>query len=148
MYSVDCDGTEVASLLVSREDTGYVCNPDTVDCIRAFRGGGTIRVVDSIVVEHRMQRRGFGTHLYEMAARDACRAGEPLVSAFRLKGAKSNDFWAKQRAKKRVAIVGRWRAGPGDHRPIFAFDCGKGVDLSGLRNKRPKGPKKRRRSRR
>ncbi len=137
-YVLTCAGAFVGSMTVTRMTNQRLCHAEkSLTCSRAFgrsvngRGDARVRLVEHIRVNEVGRRRGIATKLYETAAKDACRAGEPLVSAYRVKDAHSNDFWAKQKRKGRATVVGV-RHDAGAKIPVYALDCAKGTDLSGL----------------
>ena len=130
-YTAFVEGSYAGELTVHRKTVRTLCN--TMRCTPAFRelGNNYIRSISYIETNHRHLRQGVATALYEAAAKDACRAAEPLVSHFRLMDAKSNEFWAKQSAKKRVLKVGvrtddddDWPSRKGEPKPpVYAHKC-------------------------
>lgn len=57
-----------------------------------------------IFVDADVRRCGVGTRLYELAAKQACKRGVPLVSDV-ARSAYAEGFWAKQTAKGRARCV-------------------------------------------
>jgi GNAT superfamily N-acetyltransferase len=90
-------------------------------------------VVGLVDLNRDIRRKGWGTKLYEAAAKEACARRMPLISNDRTTGAFSNDFWRKQHAKGRARIIGE-RKGI----PVYALRCTAKDDLSGVAKKRGK----------
>lgn len=141
-YVYTCAGAQGGQLSVTRIASTVLCNErDAVTCSRRFRRGTNgrddtrARLVEHVYVNEGARRHGVATALYEAAAKDACRAAEPLVSAYRVYDAHSNTFWKKQHAKRRAVVVGV-RHDAGRKIPVYALDCARGVDLSGIPKKR------------
>ena len=142
-YWMNCEypnGEEdvVAEMYVERaKPTKNACPPGgSRRCAKAIVSLPNIRTVDSIDTHGENKRKGYGTKLYQAAARDACAAGEPLVSYHRLPQSESNHFWKKQFDKGRAVSVGEYRdSKTGEKKPIFALQCGRHEDLSGVKRK-------------
>ena len=142
-YWMNCEypnGEEdvVAEMYVERaKPTKNACPPGgSRRCAKAITSLPNIRTVDSIDTHGENKRKGYGTKLYQAAARDACAAGEPLVSYLRLPQSESNHFWKKQFEKGRAVSVGEYRdSKTGEKKPIFALQCGRHEDLSGVKRK-------------
>lgn len=152
-YIAVCDdfrpaGTlEVRKFPVRNLCADQACNKDFRDLDVTL-----VRAVEHIEVVTGARRRGIATMLYEAAAKDACRAAEPLVSYYRTRGAKSAQFWKKQKGKARAEVVGSFfvasDAKPGKTargRPIYAHDCAAGTSFAGLCTKTTKRATKKRR---
>lgn len=144
-YAMRCAGAYAGTLTVTRMTTERLCHQDKdARCSRRFGrptlvGDTNVRLVESVFTPDFGRRRGIATKLYEAAAKDACRAAEPLVSAFRITGARSNDFWKKQHAKGRATVIGTVAMDAGQRPiPMYALDCAKGTSLSGVKKKRRK----------
>lgn len=150
-YWMTCtDGEEedvVSEMYVTREKpTKDACREGhSRKCAKALTSLPFIRTVDSIETYGRNKRKGYGTKLYERAAKDACEAGEPLVSYLRLPDSASNAFWKKQHEKGRAVAAGAYKRfekrGSEEimvSEPIYALQCGAHKDLSGAGKKRKK----------
>ena len=100
--------------------------------------GKTRYVVDNVSVAESLQRKGWGTKLYEAAAAEACRRRAPLASKERTRGAKSIEFWAKQLRKGRAVILSK-RSGleAREKAPVYSLECPAPASLAGrLRRRR------------